>query len=62
MNKIWRIRGIEGKYTDAELILMIKKGELSGNDYISNSDMKTWMKIKDTIYQFYLGGSNDEII
>ena len=61
MNKIWKIRGLEGKYTDEELITMIKNGELSGNDYISNSDMKTWMKIKDTIYQFYLGGEDETI-
>lgn len=54
MNKIWRIRGKEGKYTDEELINMIKQGALYKEDYITNSDMKTWIKIEDTIYQFYL--------
>ena len=56
MNKIWKIRGKDGKYTDEELINMIKNGVLCSEDYITNADMKTWIKIKDTIYQFYLGG------
>lgn len=54
MNKIWRIRGKEGKFTDEELIKMIKEGQLSHDDYISTDDMKTYMKIEDTIYEFYL--------
>ncbi|MBR0462144.1 MAG: DUF4339 domain-containing protein [Erysipelotrichaceae bacterium] len=58
MNKIWRIRGKEGRFTDEELIRMIEKGELSKDDYISTNEMKTWMKIKDTIYQFYLKRGN----
>ena len=61
MNKLWKIRGYEGKFTDNELIEMIKKGRLFPDDYISNNEMKTWMKIKDTIYQFYLGGTHEII-
>ena len=53
-SKIWKVRGRDGKLTDEELIEMIKKGELSYDDHISTSEMKAWMKIKDTIYQFYL--------
>ena len=61
MNKIWRIRGYEGKFSDEELIYLIKNHKLTGDDYICNSDMKTWIKIKDTIYQFYLGGQNETL-
>ncbi|MBR3227167.1 MAG: DUF4339 domain-containing protein [Erysipelotrichaceae bacterium] len=56
MNKIWKIRGKEGKFTDEELIRMIKEGELSYDDYITTNEMKTWLRIRDTIYQFYLKG------
>ena len=62
MNKIWSIRGRQGKYSDEELINMIKTHQLSGDDYITNSEMKTWIKIKATIYQFYLGVNNNETI
>ena len=54
MNKIWKIRGKEGKFTDEELINMIKEGQLSHDDYICADDMKAYMKIEDTIYEFYL--------
>lgn len=54
MNKIWKIRGKEGKFTDEELIKMIKEGQLSHDDYISTDDMKTYMKVEDTIYEYYL--------
>lgn len=62
MNKIWKIRGKDEKITDEELIKMIKEGRLSKDDYISNSDMKTYMKIEDTIYQYYLRREEDENI
>ena len=54
MNKIWKIRGFEGKFADEELIKMIKEGRLLASDYISTKDMKNWIKIEDSIYQFYL--------
>lgn len=53
-NKIWLIRKIEGKFSDEELIEMIKNGRLSKDDYICTKEMRTWMKIEDSIYQFYL--------
>jgi len=62
MNKIWKIRGLDGKYSDEELIGMIKNSQLSKDDSITNSDMKIWLKIEDTIYQFYLGGNDDETL
>ena len=61
MNKLWKIRGYEGKFSDNELIEMIKNDKLFADDYISNNEMKTWMKIKDTIYQFYLGGKYENL-
>ena len=58
MNKIWKIRGKDEKFTDEELIRMISDGELSYDDYITTNEMKTWLKIGDTIYQFYLRRGN----
>lgn len=62
MNKIWKIRGFEGKFSDEELIKMIKEGRLLASDYISTKDMKNWIKIEDSIYQFYLRREKHETI
>lgn len=62
MSKIWKIRGKEEKVSDEDLIDMIKEGRLSKDDYISTSDMKSFMKIEDTIYQYYLRRDEDETL
>lgn len=62
MSKIWKIRGKEEKVSDEDLINMIKEGRLSKDDYISTSDMKSFMKIEDTIYQYYLRRDEDETL
>lgn len=62
MSKIWKIRGKDEKISDEDLIKMIKEGRLSKDDYISNSDMKNFIKIEDTIYQYYLRSKEDETI
>lgn len=62
MNKIWKIRGFEGKFSDEELIKMIKEGRLLASDYISTKEMKNWIKIEDSIYQFYLRREKHETI
>lgn len=53
-NKIWKISGIEGKFTDEEIVAMIKSGELSPESRMATKDMKKWIKVKDSIYQFYI--------
>lgn len=62
MSKIWKIRGKEEKVSDEDLINMIKEGRLSKDDYISTSDMKSFMKIEDSIYQYYLRRDEDETL
>ena len=54
MNKIWKIKRLKGRFTDNQLIQMIIDGKLLNDDYIRTDDMKTWIKIEDSIYQFYL--------
>lgn len=52
--QIWKIRGVAEKFSDEELVEMIKQGSLSVNDYITTSDMKEWVAVKESIYQYYL--------
>lgn len=52
--KIWHIQNKAARLSDEELIALIKKGEIQADDYISNKDIKAWIKVKDSIYQFYL--------
>ncbi len=53
-NKIWKVRGKEERYTDEELIRAIKDGTVGPDEAVSTRDMKVWIKVKDSIYQFYL--------
>ncbi len=52
--KIWRIQNDNTAYSDEELITMIKSGKLKADTRITNRDLKKWIRIKDSIYQFYL--------
>ena len=61
MNKnIWMIKGRKEKVSDEVLIKMIKNGELTKDDYIKNRDLNRFVKIDDSIYEFYLKGDNNE--
>ncbi|MBR2802047.1 MAG: DUF4339 domain-containing protein [Erysipelotrichaceae bacterium] len=51
---LWQIHGREGTYSDQELIEMIKRGEVSPEDLLTNRDLKAWLPLKETIYAFYL--------
>lgn len=56
MNKIWKIQGFDKKLSDEELIEMIKNRSFLGDNKIKTNEMKKYLKIKDTIYNFYLRG------
>ena len=61
-NKIWKIKGFEGVFTDEEIVALIKSGEIKDEYSLSSKDMKKWVKVKDSIYQFYLEDNNNEIV
>ena len=61
-SKIWRIKGFEGTFTDEELIELILSGELKPDYAITTREMKKWVKLKDSIYQYYLGVKENETI
>ena len=60
--KIWKIKNYEGTFTDDEIITLIKKGQIKGNFKIMTKELKEWIKVEDSIYQFYLEGEKDENI
>ncbi len=62
MNKIWHIKDKSEKYSDEELIEMIKQNIINKDDYIKTDDMKDYIKVIESIYQFYLKGEADETI
>ena len=45
-NKIWKISGIETKYSDEEIVEMIQDGRIKPDDRIATKDMKKWIKVK----------------
>lgn len=59
-NKIWRIKGFEGSFTDEELVELIKSGEVKPDYSLTSRDLKKWIKVKDSIYQFYLEDHDHE--
>ncbi len=62
MKNIWTIKGRKEKVSDEDLIEMIKNGELSGSDYIKTRELSRFVRVDDSIYEFYLKGRNDETI
>lgn len=60
--QIWKIRGVKEKFSDEDLVEMIKQGSLSANDYIATNDMKVWIEVKESIYQFYLKENQRETL
>lgn len=54
-DKVFKVRGRDGfKYSDEEVILMIKNGDIKPNDYIATNEMGMWIRVSDSIYQFYI--------
>ena len=61
MKKIWNVKN-KNSYTDEELIEAIKHGNVNGDDLIISDMLKNYIKVSDSIYQFYLEGHNSETI
>jgi len=53
-NKIWKIKGFEGSFTDEEIVKLIKSGEIKPDYSLTSREMKKWVKVKQSIYQYYL--------
>ena len=59
--KIWKIKGFQGTFTDEEVIALIKSKELKPDYSLTSKEMKKWIKLKDSIYQYYLEDENENI-
>jgi len=53
-SKIWKIEGYEGTFSDEQIISLIRSGKLTGEDALGSKDIKGYIKIKDSIYEYYL--------
>ena len=61
-NKIWRVKGFDGTFSDEELIELISSGVLKGDHAITCKEMKRWVRLKDSIYQFYMEDKDHEAL
>lgn len=61
-NKIWKIKGFEGTFSDEELIRLIRNGEVKPDYALTTREMKKWVRLKDSIYQYYLEDKKDETL
>ena len=61
MKKTWNVKN-KDNYSDEELIEAIKNGSVKGEDFIISDTLKDYIKVSDSIYQFYLEGKVDETI
>lgn len=53
-NKVWKIKGFEGTFTDEDLIALIREGQVKSDYLLKSRDMKKWVALKDSIYQYYM--------
>lgn len=61
-NKVWKVRGLDIALSDEELIGLIKQGKIDKDAFVSSKDMKVWVKLEDSIYQYYFKEDNNETI
>ena len=57
--KVWKIKGYEGSFTDGQIVTLIRSGKLTGDDALSSKDIKGYIKIKDSIYEYYLNKESE---
>lgn len=60
--KVWKIKDYEGSFTDEDLVKLICDGQVKGDFYITTKEIKKWIKVEDSIYQFYLEGEKNETL
>lgn len=54
-DKVFKVRGRDGlKYTDEEIVYLIKKGDVKPSDYIATNEMGMWIRVADSIYQYHI--------
>lgn len=59
-NKIWKVQNDNNTYSDEELIELIKNGKINSDTRITNKDLKKWLKVEETLYNYYLREEENE--
>lgn len=64
MEKIWyymkRDRSKYGPYSEQELIALIRQEIINPDEYIWMTELKGWLKLENSIYAFYMPGSEED--
>ena len=60
--KVWKIKGFEGTFSDEELIALIREGQIKPEFLLKGRDMKKWIALKDSIYQYYMEEKENETL
>ena len=53
-SKIWKIKDFEGTFSDEDLIALIREGQVKPDFLLKSKDMKKWIALKESIYQYYM--------
>ena len=61
MKKTWKVKD-KGYCSDEDLIAFIQNGKVLPDDLIMSEEIKEYIKVKDSVYAFYLKGDNNETI
>lgn len=59
-NKIWKVQNDNNTYSDEELVELIKNGKINSDTRITNKDLKKWLKVDETLYNYYLREEENE--
>lgn len=62
MDKIWYVRSSKrkgGPFTEEELIRLIRQEIIDEEYEIWNPEMKSWMRLVDSVYCFYMPNKDE---
>lgn len=64
MEKVWyymkRDKSKYGPYSDTELCALINQGIINPDEYVWMPDMKSWLKVENSIYSVYMPQEDNE--
>ena len=59
--KIFKVKGVKDvKFSDEEIVELIKKGKIKPDNFIATNEMGMWIRVKDSIYQYYINEDKGE--
>lgn len=61
MKRTWKVKD-KGYCSDEDLVTFIQNGTVDPDDLIMSELLKDYIKVKDSVYAFYLKGENNETL